>query len=133
ANPEGRFWGAVVRGVLRRPGLSLGLSVAILLAAASPLLGMHVGTSGVTALPDRFESKRGFLLFQRPFPTATAHPGERGAAGRAPGAGRVAGGAGRRPALRPRPDRALGRRRRRRAGGAGAGRPVRRRRGRRRP
>jgi uncharacterized membrane protein YdfJ with MMPL/SSD domain len=59
ANPEGRFWSSIVRGVLRRPGLSLALSVAVLLAAASPVLGMHVGTSGVTALPDRFESKRG--------------------------------------------------------------------------
>jgi uncharacterized membrane protein YdfJ with MMPL/SSD domain len=76
ANPEGRFWGAVVRGVLRRPGLSLGLSVALLLAAASPIFGMHVGTSGVTALPDRFESKQGFLLLQQTFPTATSNPVE---------------------------------------------------------
>ena len=27
-NPEGRFWGAIVRRVLRRPGLSLALSTA---------------------------------------------------------------------------------------------------------
>jgi RND superfamily putative drug exporter len=76
SNPEGRFWGAIVRGVLRRPGLSLGISVALLLAAASPVFGMHVGTSGVTALPDRFESKQGFLLLQRTFPTATSNPVE---------------------------------------------------------
>jgi RND superfamily putative drug exporter len=76
ANPEGRFWGAVVRGVLRRPGLSLALSVALLLAAAAPVLGMHVGTSGVTALPDRFESKQGFAALHRSFPTATSDPVE---------------------------------------------------------
>jgi RND superfamily putative drug exporter len=76
ANPEGRFWGAIVRGVLRRPGLSLAVSVALLLAAAAPVLGLHVGTSGVTALPDRFESKRGFLLLERTFPTATSNPVE---------------------------------------------------------
>src|SRR5262245_58024001 len=32
ANPEGRFWGAIIRSVLRRPALSAGLSVALLLA-----------------------------------------------------------------------------------------------------
>src|SRR5215471_11121535 len=76
ANPEGRFWGAIVRAVLRRPGLSLGISVALLLAAASPVFGMHVGTSGVTALPDRFESKRGFAALHQSFPKATSDPVE---------------------------------------------------------
>jgi putative drug exporter of the RND superfamily len=76
ADPEGRFWGAIVRAVLRRPGLSLGLSVAVLLAAAVPIFGMHIGTSGVTALPDRFESKQGFAAVQRNFPSATSDPVE---------------------------------------------------------
>jgi uncharacterized membrane protein YdfJ with MMPL/SSD domain len=76
SNPEGRFWGAIVRAVLRRPGLSLGLSVAVLLAAAAPIFGMHIGTSGVSALPDRFESRQGFAALQRNFPGATASPVE---------------------------------------------------------
>ncbi len=76
SNPEGRFWGAIVRGVLRRPGLWLALAIALLLAAASPLLGMHVGTSGVTALPDRFESRQGYAALQRDFPGATTSPVE---------------------------------------------------------
>jgi uncharacterized membrane protein YdfJ with MMPL/SSD domain len=76
SNPEGRFWGRIVRGVLRRPGLSLALAVAVLLALASPVLGMHVGTSGVTALPDRFESVRGYASLQRDFPRATTSPVE---------------------------------------------------------
>jgi RND superfamily putative drug exporter len=76
ANPEGRFWGTIVRAVLRRPGLSLAISVAVLLAAASPILGMQIGTSGATALPDRFESKQGFAALQREFPGATADPVE---------------------------------------------------------
>jgi RND superfamily putative drug exporter len=76
ANPEGRFWGAIVRGVLRRPGISLALSVAVLLAAAAPIFGMHVGTSGVSALPDRFESRQGFAALQQNFPGATASPVE---------------------------------------------------------
>jgi RND superfamily putative drug exporter len=76
ANPEGRFWGAIVHAVLRRPVLSLSLSVAILLAAAAPIVGMNVGTSGVSALPDRFESRQGFTALQRDFPGATASPVE---------------------------------------------------------
>ena len=76
SNPEGRFWGTIVRGVLRRPGLWLALAIAVLLAAASPLLGMHVGTSGVTALPDRFESRQGYAALQRDFPGATTSPVE---------------------------------------------------------
>jgi uncharacterized membrane protein YdfJ with MMPL/SSD domain len=76
ANPEGRFWGAIVRAVLRRPGLSLGFSVALLLALAAPIFGLSIGTSGVTALPDRFESKQGFAVLQREFPTAKSNPVE---------------------------------------------------------
>jgi uncharacterized membrane protein YdfJ with MMPL/SSD domain len=76
ANPEGRFWGAIIRRVLRRPGLSLALSVALLLALASPLFGMRVGTSGATALPDRFESKQGFAALRQSFPQATSDPVE---------------------------------------------------------
>jgi putative drug exporter of the RND superfamily len=76
ANPEGRFWGATVRAVLRRPGLSLALSAAVLLAAAVPIFGMHIGTSGVTALPDRLEAKQGFAALQHNFPEATSDPAE---------------------------------------------------------
>jgi uncharacterized membrane protein YdfJ with MMPL/SSD domain len=76
ANPEGRFWGAIVRAVLRRPGLSLALSVALLLALAAPIFGMHIGTSGATALPDRFASKQGFAALHRDFPFATSDPVE---------------------------------------------------------
>jgi RND superfamily putative drug exporter len=76
SNPEGRFWGAIVRAVLRRPGMSLALSVAALLALAAPIVGMHIGTSGATALPDRFASKQGSAALRRNFPTATSDPVE---------------------------------------------------------
>ena len=42
-----------------------------LLLLAAPVLGMHVGTSGVSALPDRFTSKQGFVALERDFPEAT--------------------------------------------------------------
>jgi RND superfamily putative drug exporter len=76
ANPEGRFWGSVVRAVLRRPVLATSLSVALLLAAASPIFGLHIGTSGPTLLPERFEARQGFAALQREFPRATANPVE---------------------------------------------------------
>jgi uncharacterized membrane protein YdfJ with MMPL/SSD domain len=76
ANPEGRFWGAIVHSVLRRPWLFAGLSVALLLAAASPIFGMHIGTSGPTLLPTRFEARQGFEALNRYFPRMTADPVE---------------------------------------------------------
>jgi putative drug exporter of the RND superfamily len=74
AGSEGRFWGAIVRGVLRRPALSLTLSVAGLLALALPVLTMNVGTSGVSSLPDRFVSKQGYLALEQDFSTVTPDP-----------------------------------------------------------
>jgi uncharacterized membrane protein YdfJ with MMPL/SSD domain len=76
SNPEGRFWGAIVRGVLRRPVLSLAASVAFLLLLAAPVLAIDVGTSGVSTLPDRFVSKQGFLALARDFPQTTTDPAE---------------------------------------------------------
>ena len=76
SNPEGRFWGAIVQRVLRRPGLSLALSAVFLLLLASPVLGMHVGTQGVTTLPDRFASKQGFLALANDFPQTSTDPVE---------------------------------------------------------
>ena len=71
---ESRFWNAIVRRVLRRPALSLLLAVAVLIAAAIPVFSLKIGTNGISTLPDRFASKRGYLLLQQAFPGATADP-----------------------------------------------------------
>jgi RND superfamily putative drug exporter len=76
SNPEGRFWGAIVRRVLRRPVLSLALSVGVLVALALPFFRMDVGTTGVSVLPDRFASKQGFLALERSFPGTSTDPTE---------------------------------------------------------
>ncbi len=76
SNSEGRFWGAIVRRVLRRPGLSLALSVGLLLALALPVFRIDTGTSGVSVLPDRFASKQGYLALERAFPGTTTDPAE---------------------------------------------------------
>jgi uncharacterized membrane protein YdfJ with MMPL/SSD domain len=71
---EGRFWSAIVRRVLSRPALSLALACAVLIAVAIPVLSLKIGTNGISTLPDRFSSKRGYLLLQQEFPRATADP-----------------------------------------------------------
>jgi putative drug exporter of the RND superfamily len=73
-NPEGRFWRAIVDRVLRRPALSLAVAAAVLLAAASPIFGLHIGASGVKTLPDQLESKQGYLALQRDFPQLDPSP-----------------------------------------------------------
>jgi uncharacterized membrane protein YdfJ with MMPL/SSD domain len=76
SNPEGRFWGAIVRRVLQRPGLALALSTGVLVALALPVFRIDIGTSGVSALPDRFVSKQGFVALERDFPGTTTDPAE---------------------------------------------------------
>ena len=73
-NPEGRVWRRIVEAVQQRPTISLVVAVIVLLGAASPVLGMNTGATGVATLPDRFASKQGFQELQRSFPGATANP-----------------------------------------------------------
>jgi putative drug exporter of the RND superfamily len=74
ASPEGRFWRAVVNRVLRRPGWSLAVSAALLLAATVPILGLNIGTAGVSTFPDSLASKQGYVALQRYFPAQTTDP-----------------------------------------------------------
>jgi putative drug exporter of the RND superfamily len=74
AGTESRFWGRIVGGVMRRPVASLVVAVGLLLAAALPVLSLESGTAGISTLPDRFESKQGFLLLNREFPGETTDP-----------------------------------------------------------
>jgi putative drug exporter of the RND superfamily len=81
AGRPGRFWGPVVGAVMRRPVVSLVLAAGFLLAMAAPLLALETGTSGPATLPDRFESKRGYLLLNEEFPGQTTDPVEIAVAG----------------------------------------------------
>ena len=71
---EGRFWGAVVREVMRRPVVSLVTFGALLLALALPAIGLKLGASGVSTLPNRLESKQGFNALARDFPQQSSSP-----------------------------------------------------------
>jgi len=71
---EGHFWRRIVDGVLRRPVLWLTVAVVGLLAAASPIFGLHIGANGVSTLPDNLPSKQGYVLLQRSFPGQNPEP-----------------------------------------------------------
>ena len=71
---ESRLWSAIVRRVVRRPVVSLLAAVALLLVAASPVLGMKSGAAGISTLPDRLLSKQGYTMLERSFPNSGAQP-----------------------------------------------------------
>ena len=74
--PESRFWGRLVRGVMARPLLSLVLVTAALLGLALPVLSMRNGEAGVETLPDRLAAKHGYLALNAAFPGETTEPVE---------------------------------------------------------
>jgi uncharacterized membrane protein YdfJ with MMPL/SSD domain len=71
---EGRFWGGVVRGVMRRPVIYLVAFSALLIALAIPTIGLKLGASGVSTLPGRLESKQGYEALKRDFQQASSSP-----------------------------------------------------------
>jgi RND superfamily putative drug exporter len=81
AGREGRFWGVIVDRVMRRPVASLVVAAGLLLALAAPVLALDTGTSGAATLPDRFESKQGYLLLREEFPKESTEPVEIAVAG----------------------------------------------------
>jgi uncharacterized membrane protein YdfJ with MMPL/SSD domain len=62
---EGRFWGAVVSRVQRRPLVSLVVTGALLIALALPALELRTGSAGVRTIPDGYASKDGFNALER--------------------------------------------------------------------
>lgn len=76
AGKEGRFWGGAVRAVVRHPTISLVASVALLLLAAVPVLGLKLGASGPSSLPDDVPGKQGLIALERDFATGATEPVE---------------------------------------------------------
>jgi RND superfamily putative drug exporter len=64
---EGRFWGRAARGVMRHPVASLVATVTLMLAAATPVVGLKTGWSSANTFPDRMESKQGLAALDRDF------------------------------------------------------------------
>jgi putative drug exporter of the RND superfamily len=74
AGEEGPVWRRAIVAVLRRPGTSLGLTALLLLALASPLLGLKVGSSGSSSLPATTMAKQGLVALQRDFARGATDP-----------------------------------------------------------
>lgn len=62
---EARIWTAFITAVPRRPAVSLILVGGIMVLAAAPVFGLHIGQSGVSSLPDNVPSKQGYLAMER--------------------------------------------------------------------
>jgi len=83
---EGRMWRRIVEVVLRRPAVFLAVTVAAMLAAASPIFGLHIGANGVSTLPSSLPSKQGYVLLQKDFPVQSPEPVDIVAVGGGPAA-----------------------------------------------
>ncbi len=73
---EGRFWGAVVERVQRRPLFSLVVTTAFLVALALPALELRTGSAGVRTIPDGYASKDGFNALERELGVGTVDSAE---------------------------------------------------------
>ena len=82
---QARIWTAVIRRVTSRPAISLTLAAGAMALLAVPVLGLHIGQSGVETLPGSVASKQGYLAMERNFPGHSPDPVEIVAVGGRPG------------------------------------------------
>ncbi|NUR74677.1 MAG: MMPL family transporter [Thermoleophilia bacterium] len=67
---EERIWGAIVGAVLKRPGISLAVSTAVLIVLTLPALSLHTKLPSFTDLPHSLKIVRTFDRMQAAFPGA---------------------------------------------------------------
>src|SRR5918994_146826 len=69
------FWGRMTKGVMTHPVVALVIAVAILLAAALPVLDLETGFAGIESLPES-RVKTGFEILDREFYAGAIAPVE---------------------------------------------------------
>ena len=78
ANPDaqntGGMWDRISHAVMRAPVVSVILCGGLLIAAAIPILYMHIGVTWVSSFPDSLESKKGLNALQQDFAAGLAEP-----------------------------------------------------------
>jgi putative drug exporter of the RND superfamily len=84
ASGESRMWRPFIERVLRHRVIALTLTVGVMVGLAIPVLGLHIGQSGVATLPNNLPSKEGYVAVQRYFPDHDPDPVEIVAAGGSP-------------------------------------------------
>ena len=72
----GRFWDRITALVMARPVISLLLAGGLLVLAASPVINLNQGSSGISSFPDAAKTKRGFEILQAEFSAGLAAPAE---------------------------------------------------------
>jgi RND superfamily putative drug exporter len=72
----GGFWDRVARSVMAHPVVAASTAAILLIAASVPFFDITLGTSGVSTLPDEFQSKQGFLVLEEKFAGGTVNPAE---------------------------------------------------------
>jgi RND superfamily putative drug exporter len=72
----GGFWDRVARAVMAHPVVAASTAAILLIAASVPFFDINLGTSGVSTLPDEFQSKQGFLVLEEKFAGGTVNPAE---------------------------------------------------------
>jgi len=72
----GKFWARITRLVMARPVASLVVAGGLLLLAASPVLSLNQGSSGISSFPDEAKTKHGFEILQAEFSAGLAAPAE---------------------------------------------------------
>ena len=70
----GNAWSHLAAAVMRRPVASVAAGVTVLVLLGLSMLGMHVGSSGVTSLPAGSESRQAFTVLSRDFVGGLATP-----------------------------------------------------------
>ena len=65
---EGRFWGAIVDRVLRRPLISVALAGGLLVAIAAPALTLHTAEPGPDTYPQSIPVMKTYNRLQKSFP-----------------------------------------------------------------
>ena len=74
ASEDGRFWGRVTVGVLRRPLLSLIAAVVLLIALALPYATTRLGMTGVSQLPPGSSPRAAFEIMNEEFSPGLLSP-----------------------------------------------------------
>jgi putative drug exporter of the RND superfamily len=63
----GGVWSRIAAVSLRRPAISLVAGVAVLVALATPYLGIHTGNAGVATLPESFQTRAAYDAAEKAF------------------------------------------------------------------
>jgi RND superfamily putative drug exporter len=71
---ESGAWRRVIAVVLRHRVASLVLAAGVMIALATPTLGIHIGQNGVLTLPADLPSRQGYVALQKQFGTSTPYP-----------------------------------------------------------